>query len=396
MRLPGWSPYPAVVLSFALGFWQKWPCHSAGWPYQRALIFGQYCYSDLPVLYDARGLADGRFPYATAHSFEYPVLTGYLADVTARMVHTHAGYYLLNSVILLVCTLVTVWAVKRLASVEAALIVALSPVLALTGTINWDMVPVMFTVLALLAWTRDKPELAGLAIGLGAATKFYPALLLFPLLLSRQWTPFLKAFGAAIASWIVVNLPVMVLYFDGWLEFFRLNQSRRADFGSIWYGLQAYGIGPITPLNLIAVLLLGACLVAIAFFAPRNVFVLSFLTVAAFLITNKVYSPQYVLWLLPLAVLAGAPLWSLAGWQLAELGYWWAVWRYLAWEIPPEQYAAFIFTRLAAVVVLTAAILIAGTGRGATRTLPSPRRSYPPDQAALQNRSHAAPPVRSG
>ena len=51
--------------------------------------------------------------------------------------------------------------------------------LALTGTINWDMVPVMFVSLAMLAWARERPTLAGLAIGLGPATKLYPALLLF-------------------------------------------------------------------------------------------------------------------------------------------------------------------------------------------------------------------------
>lgn len=356
MRVPPWSPYAAAVVSFGAGLWQKWPCHSAGWPYQRDLIFGKYCYSDLPVLYVGRDLADGHFPYAT--SFEYPVLTGYLAGLTARLVDTPAAYYLLNSVILLACTLVTVWAVIRLASVGAALVVALSPVLVVTSTINWDMVPVMFTCLALLAWARERPESAGLAIGLGAATKFYPALLLFALLLSRQWLPFARAAGVAAVAWLVANLPVMVFFPHGWLEFFRLNRSRPADFGSVYYALELLGVGPVTPLNAVATLLLVVCLVAIAFFAPRNVPVLAFLTVAAFLATNKVYSPQYVLWLLPLAVVAGAPLLGLALWQLAELAYWWAVWRHLAGTVSHEGYAASIFVRVAAVVLLTVSVLV--------------------------------------
>ena len=49
----------------------------------------------------------------------------------------------------------------------------------------------------------------------------------------------------------------------------------------------------------------------------------------AFLLVNKVYSPQYVLWLLPLAVLA-RPRWrDLLIWQAGELFYFAAVWLYL-------------------------------------------------------------------
>src|SRR4029453_14381067 len=49
---------------------------------------------------------------------------------------------------------------------------------------------------------------------------------------------------------------------------------------------------------------------------------LAFLLVAAFLLLNKVYSPQYALWLLPLAVLA-RPRWrSLLAWQATEAVVW--------------------------------------------------------------------------
>ena len=63
--------------------------------------------------------------------------------------------------------------------------------------------------------------------------------------------------------------------------------------------------------------------------ATPRVAQLAFLVVAAFLLVNKVYSPQYVLWLLPLAVLA-RPRWrDLLIWQAGELLYFGAVWLYL-------------------------------------------------------------------
>jgi hypothetical protein len=48
--------------------------------------------------------------------------------------------------------------------------------------------------------------------------------------------------------------------------------------------------------------------------------------------TNKVWSPQYVIWLVPLAVLARPRLWPYLLWQLAEIGYFLAIWAYLIFQ----------------------------------------------------------------
>ena len=56
---------------------------------------------------------------------------------------------------------------------------------------------------------------------------------------------------------------------------------------------------------------------------------LCFLVLAAFLMTNKVWSPQYVIWLVPLAVLARPRLWPYLLWQLAEVVYFCGIWGFL-------------------------------------------------------------------
>jgi uncharacterized membrane protein len=82
-----------------------------------------------------------------------------------------------------------------------------------------------------------------------------------------------------------------------------------------------------TVLNIVVAVLFVLCCAGIAYVAltaPRRPRFgqLAFLVVAAFLLTNKVWSPQYSLWLVPLAVLA-IPRWRLLlGWMLIDALVW--------------------------------------------------------------------------
>jgi uncharacterized membrane protein len=220
-----------------------------------------------------------------------------------------------------------------------ALPFVLSPALLMTGLINWDLLAVALVAGALWAWARDRPALTGVLIGLGTAAKLYPLFLLGPILViawrRRRLRDALVPALAASVSWVVVNLPAWWGGLDQWRVFWRFNSERGADLGSLWLILSHHGHAfSVGTINLWSWVLFGAVCVLVALLGLRapqtpRLAQLGFLVVAGFLLVNKVYSPQYVLWLLPLAVLA-RPRWrDLLIWQAGELLYLAAVWTYL-------------------------------------------------------------------
>jgi uncharacterized membrane protein len=382
LRLGGLAlPVVVTLVAMAAAYAAKAKCHFDGWPPAHEVPGNQFCYSDIPVLFQDRGLIAGIFPYspeAWHQLLEYPVLTGFVMDLTARLsraidpgdstASALQTYFNVNFVVLVGFALLTVVGVAQMLRLRGrrpgdVLLVAAAPTMILASTINWDLVVVAIAVFALLAWARDRPVLAGVLIGLGTATKLYPLFFLGPILIlcmrERRMPPFWYAAGSTVVAWIAVNLPLAVVYPDGWLAFFRFNAKRKADFGSLWYGLELEG-HPVPGLNSVSLglfLLLCAGIGALAWWAPRTPTIeqLCFLVIAAFLVTNKVYSPQYVLWMLPLAVLARAHLpWrpvlrDYAIWQAAEVLYWAAVWGYLDGRVY-DSYVLAIVVRLIATV----------------------------------------------
>lgn len=350
-----------AVMTFALGLVQKKPCYDGAW-FGVGSQYSKACYSDMPHLYQGRGFADGTVPYFEKtpdegmEYLEYPVLTGgvmYFAGVVARefgddLEAEKKWFVMINALMMMACAVVMVVAVARTSGRRFwdAAIVAAAPVLALNGIINWDMVAVAITAVAMMAWARRNVVLAGILIGLATAAKLYPVLLLGPLLLlclrAGKLVEFAKVAGAALVAWLVVNLPIMLEPTDGgfkiregWKLFYTFSQERGADFGSLWLILQQRGEAmDIDTLNAWVSGLLIAMAIgigALALCAPRRprFAQLAFLIVAAFLFTNKVYSPQYVLWLLPLVVLA-RPRWrDVLIWQACEVIYFLGVWLYI-------------------------------------------------------------------
>jgi uncharacterized membrane protein len=135
-----------------------------------------------------------------------------------------------------------------------------------------------------------------------------------------------------------------------------------------WQGFDA-NLGfwqPPQRLNEVVLTLFVLSCVAIAYIAltaphrPRLA-QLAFLVVAAFLLTNKVWSPQFSLWLVPLAVLALPHRRILLAWMTIDALVWVPRMYYL-YNVPnrglPEQwFSATVLLRDVAVLVLCALVI---------------------------------------
>ncbi|MER6048510.1 glycosyltransferase 87 family protein [Streptomyces sp. NPDC001793] len=380
---------------FALGMVQKLPCYNGGWFFGATSQYVHACYSDIPHLYAGRGFADGLIPYfdrlpGDMQYLEYPVLTGLFMEV-ASWLTPHSGaiqdreqiYWLVNAGMLMVCAAVIAVCVTRTHPRRPwdGLLVALAPAFALTATINWDLLAVALTAAGMLMWSRSRPLASGVLIGLATAAKLYPVLLLGPLLVlcwrAGAWRAYGRAVVGAVVAWLVVNLPVMITHDasgfhirEGWAKFYTFSQERPIDFGSVWLLISQRTGNPLENANLYASLLMVlGCggLALLTLYAPRRprFAQLAFLVVALFILTNKVYSPQYVLWLIPLAALA-RPRWrDFLIWQACEVMYFLGIWMYLAYTgngdkhqgLPPEGYQLAIALHLLGTLYLCAVVV---------------------------------------
>lgn len=327
--------------------------------------FKYLCYSDIGLLYAGRGLQQGNTPYLDFGAYpvlEYPVLTGWFLELERLITRALGGmqgteltdqqrvdstliFVDVNTVLLGALFLVALWALVRTPAGRPwdAMMLAASPCVAAAALINWDMLPVALTALAMACWAGRRPGLAGVMLGLGAAAKLYPALILGPLFLlclrAKRMGDFVMTLSTALVSWGLVNLPVLLLAPDAWRSFWVFNSERGGDLGSIWYVLSLAG-WPVPQLNWVSAGLFALGCVGILGLivsAPRRprFGAMAFLVVAAFVMTNKVYSPQYVLWLLPLMILA-RPKWR--DWLIftaGELIYFVAIWWHLGGFLTP-------------------------------------------------------------
>jgi len=291
------------------------------------LKYRNLCYSDIQQLWVGRGVGEHLFPYLQGRfvpgpnggqlvggAVEYPVATGVFMWLAGLGAHTDADYLYASTLLLLPFGLLTSLLLVRLTG-RRAMVWAAAPAIVLYGVHNWDFLATACVAGAVLVWARGRPGTAGALLGLGAAVKIYPGFFALPLLAERvagrDLRGALRVAGGTAGAWLALNLPVLLASPQGWWATYRFQASREPDLttNSIWY----WGLPQLTTaqLNRVTPALIGtAWLVATAvgaWLARRRGsypwLQVSAAMLCAFLLFNKVHSPQFLLWLLPFFVL---------------------------------------------------------------------------------------------
>jgi uncharacterized membrane protein len=292
-------------------------------------------YSDVHVYSSyAAKMADGEIPY---HDFfdEYPPLAQpvFLLARVAGAAHYALAFKALMVLFglgALACAVVTLRALRAAAarSVAAVAVIALSPLLVGPISLNaYDLWPAFLLSAALMLLVLDRPLLAFAILGAACAAKVYPVAVL-PLALlyldHRLRRSALLSFAGVV---VLAHLPFALLGPGGLRESYWLQAKRGLELNSLGgafllaFGDPELGNEPPGSLNVLggaadaiavvsSVLVVGAIVAACVAFArsrrgPNELVLAAAAAVAGFVAFNKVFSAQYVDWLVPLAPLAG-------------------------------------------------------------------------------------------
>jgi hypothetical protein len=225
-------------------------------------------------------------------------------------------------------TVAAIWATRTAYAPWLAALAALWPLNAFSWEFKFDLVPAaLLAVGAVLAW-RNRWALSGVVLGLGALVKWTPGLtavvLVAWLLASRRGRDAIVHAGSFAAVVALVYLPFLAWNADHVLAAYSRQSGRSITPESMWYLLLrpfdlarvrthlSFAAGAPEWADALAVAAqagLVLALVVAAVFArgrPRAAVALAVLAPAVFLLTNRIFSPQFVIVLFASWLVAGA------------------------------------------------------------------------------------------
>jgi uncharacterized membrane protein len=248
-------------------------------------------------------------------------------------------------VLLMLADLASTWriSVRNTLAVYTLVIVAVGPIL----VARYDLLPAMLVMGAVWAFIKGKNKLAWTTVALGFAAKLYPIIIVpfffINQMKNRQYSIFIKGGAVFLITLAVVFLPWIIIDSSGFWASFTYHFERplhsESTYGTVLLAGQVLGLTRLSAdltfgsWNLISPLAdrlatisfpltAGVLLILYGRYAWRlrrdpeqrltkmptpyaiNLLKYTGIAVAVFLLTNQVFSAQYMAWLCPLLPLA--------------------------------------------------------------------------------------------
>ncbi len=286
--------------------------------------YGQF--SDIRGFYGMH-FSDGQhhWPFSThtllgtteaMHPVEYPALTGlimwFFSFFVAPAQFAWVDYFRLTASVQVLVYALTVYFIQKLANRKLAIIFAVSPAVLYSLNRNWDIWAIATMLIAIYMFHKGKETQSAIWLAISIAVKFFPLVALLPIgifyLRNKRLKDGLRYLAVTGSAWFLINLPFMLINFKGWLYFYEFSYERAIGAASFFEITNMAGIGvPTTKAGFYGLNLLALGVVAIYLLKSKIVIGAAegtFFTMFAFILFNKQYSMQYVIWLASLAVLA--------------------------------------------------------------------------------------------
>lgn len=309
----------------------------------------------------AKDILAGNVPYRDFTS-EYPPLALLIFYLPALIVDSNPAYGLLFAGEMLLLDLAIVWFLADIASyvrlpvtrtlaIYTLLLLAVSPIMA----VRFDLLPAALVVAALWAFIKGKNVLAWAIVALGVTAKIYPIIIApvfgLYLLRNRQFRTLAKGVAAFSLTMLACNLPFFLMNPEGFMGIITYHGERGIQCESTWasailvyhilggppvMGVFDFGSWnllspladslapialPVTALLLLAIYGLFVWLLwkrtpptrynakGIDVDAARFIIAYATVSIAVFMAGNKVFSPQFLIWLFPTVPLLN-PKWQ--------------------------------------------------------------------------------------
>jgi len=249
------------------------------------------------------------------HPVEYPALTGLIMWLISFLVSPSQtavyDYYRITAGIQIVLFALCAYLIYKLVGKKYAYYFALAPAVLYSLNRNWDIWAIVAMLFAILLFERKKYILSAILLSVAIATKFFPIVLMLPIMIiflrNRQISNFIKYGLTVLITWVLINLPFVLVDLEGWAYFYKFSAERALGSASFYELVNIFIPGikfssiHFYILNILVFLLVTAFLMKLK--TVPTLAESSFFVMFAFILFNKQYSMQYVIWLTSLAVI---------------------------------------------------------------------------------------------